>query len=105
MIGQIEHTRYFHINFQTGELMLIRPIEELINKTRMIELHINITNDWIHMNTIKVKLSSRFLFDPFVLFRLSFILKTIHLARIIFLKQIITVPSQKLFQLVLKSHV
>jgi len=56
MIGQIEYTRYFHINFQTGELVLIRPIEELINKTTTIELHINVTNDWIHMNTIKVNL-------------------------------------------------
>ncbi len=56
MIGQIEYTRYFHVNFQTGELVLIRPIEELINKTTTIELHINVTNDWIHMNTIKVNL-------------------------------------------------
>jgi hypothetical protein len=56
MIGQIEYTRYFHVNFQTGELILIRPIEELINKTTIIELHINVTNDWIYMNTIKVNL-------------------------------------------------
>ncbi|CAF3379747.1 unnamed protein product, partial [Rotaria sp. Silwood2] len=54
MIGHIDHTRYFHVNFQSGELILIRPIDELINKTTIIELHINITNDWILMNTIKV---------------------------------------------------
>ncbi|CAF3215866.1 unnamed protein product, partial [Rotaria sp. Silwood2] len=53
MIGHIDHTRYFHVNFQSGELILIRPIDELINKTTIIELHINITNDWILMNTIK----------------------------------------------------
>jgi hypothetical protein len=62
MIGQIEYTHYFHVNFQTGELILIRPIEELINKTTIIELHINVTNDWIHMNTIKVNLSFHFSF-------------------------------------------
>ncbi|CAF0982632.1 unnamed protein product, partial [Rotaria sordida] len=54
MIGHIDHTRYFHVNFQSGELILIRPIDELINKTTIIDLRINITNDWIHMNTIKV---------------------------------------------------
>jgi len=54
MIGHIRHTRYFHVDFQTGQLILIRPIEELINQTNLIELHINVTNDWIHMNTIKV---------------------------------------------------
>jgi hypothetical protein len=54
MIGHINHTRYFHVNFQSGELILIRPLDELINKTSIIELYINVTKDWIHMNTIKV---------------------------------------------------
>ncbi len=54
--SHFDHTRYFHVNFQTGQLILIRPIEELINKTAMIELKINVTNDWIHMNTIKVNI-------------------------------------------------
>ncbi|CAF4109878.1 unnamed protein product, partial [Rotaria sordida] len=56
MIGHIDHTRYFHVNFQSGELILIRPIDELINKTTIIDLRINITNDWIHMNTIKTNI-------------------------------------------------
>ena len=54
MIGHIRYTRYFHVDFQTGQLILIRPIEELINQTDSIELRINVTNDWINMNTIKV---------------------------------------------------
>jgi len=54
MIGNIRHTRYFHVDFQIGHLILIRPIEELINQTNLIELHINVTTDWINMNTIKV---------------------------------------------------
>ncbi|CAF1202193.1 unnamed protein product, partial [Adineta steineri] len=54
MISQIDHTRYFHVNFQSGELILIRPLHELINKTTMIELHINVTHNWIHMDTIKI---------------------------------------------------
>lgn len=54
MISHIDHTRYFHIGFQSGELILIRPIDELIGETTVIELAINITKDWIHMNTIKV---------------------------------------------------
>jgi hypothetical protein len=54
MIGDIRHTRYFHVDFQTGQLILIRPIDELINQTNIIELRINVTNDWINMNTIKV---------------------------------------------------
>lgn len=56
MIGPIKHTQYFHVNFQSGELILIRPIDELFNKTMIIELYINVTNDWIHMNTIKVNI-------------------------------------------------
>ena len=55
MIGPISHTRYFHVVFQTGRLILIRPIDELIDETNQIDLRINVTNDWIHMNTIKVK--------------------------------------------------
>jgi len=62
MISHIEHTRYFHVNFQSGELILIRPVEELMNKTMVIELHINVTNDWIHMNTIKVNFFISFYF-------------------------------------------
>ncbi|CAF3290402.1 unnamed protein product [Rotaria socialis] len=54
MIGYIRHTRYFHVDFQTGHLMLIRPIDELVQETDTIELRINITSDWINMNTIKV---------------------------------------------------
>ncbi|CAF3595684.1 unnamed protein product [Adineta steineri] len=54
MIGHIRNTRYFHVDFQTGQLILIRPIVELLNQTNIIELHINVTNDWINMNTIKV---------------------------------------------------
>ncbi|CAM4832083.1 unnamed protein product [Rotaria magnacalcarata] len=54
MIGHIDHTHYFHVNFQSGELILIRPVEELMNGTTKIELNINTTNDWIHMTTIKV---------------------------------------------------
>jgi hypothetical protein len=54
MIGDIRHTRYFHVDFQTGQLVLLRPIDELINQTNIIELRINVTNDWINMNTIKV---------------------------------------------------
>ncbi|UJR27505.1 hypothetical protein I4U23_008789 [Adineta vaga] len=54
MIGDIRHTRYFHVDFQTGQLILIRPIDELINQTNLIDLRINVTNDWINMNTIKV---------------------------------------------------
>lgn len=55
MVGDIRHTRYFHVDFQTGHLMLIRPIEELIvHQDNIIELRINVTNDWINMNTIKV---------------------------------------------------
>jgi hypothetical protein len=57
MIGHIHHTRYFHVDFQTGQLVLLRPIDELLNQTNLIELRINVTNDWIHMNTIKVKLN------------------------------------------------
>lgn len=55
MIGHIRHTRYFHVDFQTGHLILIRPIEELMQQTNTIELRINVTSDWVHMNTIKVK--------------------------------------------------
>ncbi|CAF4174661.1 unnamed protein product, partial [Rotaria sordida] len=54
MIGHIRYTRYFHVDFQTGHLILIRPIEELIHQINLIELRINVTNDWINMNTIKV---------------------------------------------------
>ncbi|CAF1545949.1 unnamed protein product [Rotaria magnacalcarata] len=54
MIGHIDHTHYFHVNFQSGELILIRPVEELMNGTTKIELNINTTHDWIHMTTIKV---------------------------------------------------
>ena len=54
MIGHIRHTRYFHVDFQTGQLILLRPIDELMNQTNRIELRINVTNDWINMNTIKV---------------------------------------------------
>ena len=54
MIGNIQHTRYFHVDFQTGQLKLIRPISEIINQTNLIELHVNVTTDWIHMNTIKI---------------------------------------------------
>ena len=54
MIGHIRHTRYFHVDFQIGSLILIRPIEELINQTDLIELRINVTTDWVNMNTIKV---------------------------------------------------
>ena len=54
LIGHIQHTRYFHVDFQTGQLILLRPIEELINQTNLIELKINVTYDWIKMNTIKV---------------------------------------------------
>ena len=56
MIGSIEHTRYFHINTQTGQLILIRPVEEIFNKTTLIELKINITNNWIDFQTIRVNL-------------------------------------------------
>lgn len=73
MTGSIEHTSYFHITFQTGELILIRPIEELTNKTNNIELHINMTNDWIHMDIIKVNISYYNFFNYFVFFRLLFI--------------------------------
>jgi hypothetical protein len=75
MISHIEHTRYFHVNFQSGELILIRPVEELMNKTTIIELHINVTNDWIHMNTIKVNffLFRFVLFHHFLFLRLLFI--------------------------------
>jgi hypothetical protein len=62
IISHIDHTRYFHVNFQSGELILIRPIEELIKKTTMIELRINVTNDWIHMDTIKVNFLLLFYF-------------------------------------------
>lgn len=54
MIGHIRHTRYFHVDFQSGQLILIRPIEELLNQTDSIELGINVTKDWMNMNTIKV---------------------------------------------------
>jgi len=54
MIGNIRYTRYFHVDFQTGQLILLRPIEELINQTNLIELYINVTNNWINMNTIKI---------------------------------------------------
>jgi hypothetical protein len=54
MTSQVEYTRYFYVNFQSGDLILLRPIEELINYTRIIELHINVTHDWIHMNIIRV---------------------------------------------------
>ena len=54
LISHIRHTRYFHVDFQTGQLMLLRPIEELLNQTSLIELRINVTDDWINMNTIKV---------------------------------------------------
>ena len=54
MIGHVRHTRYFHVDFQTGQLILIRPIEELANQTTIIELRINVTQDWTNMNTIKV---------------------------------------------------
>lgn len=56
MIGPIDHTRYFHINLQSAELILIRPLEELMNDTTIIELRINVTNDWIHMYTVQVNL-------------------------------------------------
>jgi hypothetical protein len=74
MIGHIRQTRYFHVNFQTGQLILIRPIEELINQTNLIELRINVTNDWINMNTIKVTQSSKFFFYEFFIFRFLFVL-------------------------------
>ena len=54
MIGHVDHTRYFHVDSQTGEMILLRPLPELINKTSRIELHINVTTNWIYMNTIKV---------------------------------------------------
>ena len=57
LLSSIEYTRYFHVNFQSGELILLRPIEELINYTKIIELHINITHDWIHMKTIRVSIT------------------------------------------------
>ena len=55
MSSSVEHTRYFHVKFRSGELILIRPIGELIKETTIIELRINVTNDWININTIKVK--------------------------------------------------
>ncbi|CAF0721029.1 unnamed protein product [Adineta ricciae] len=54
MIGHVDYTRYFHVDFQTGEMILLRPLSELINKTSRIELHINVTTNWIYMNTIKI---------------------------------------------------
>ncbi len=77
MIGHIRQTRYFHVNFQTGQLILIRPIEELINQTNLIELRINVTNDWINMNTIKVyrtKTILEIIFYEFFIFRFLFVL-------------------------------
>ena len=56
LISSIEYTRYFHVNFQSGELILLRPIDELINQTSILELHINVTNNWIDMQTIRVNL-------------------------------------------------
>ncbi len=58
MTSSIEYTRYFHVNFRSGKLILLRPIEELINYTKIIELHINVTHDWIQMKTIRVKIYS-----------------------------------------------
>lgn len=103
MTSQIEYTRYFHVNFQSGELILLRPIEELINYTMTIELHVNVTQDWIDMKTIRVNIFlCSILNDLFYSFRLLFILKMINLDSFIFLKQIIIVPYQKQFQLILK---
>jgi hypothetical protein len=103
MTSQIEYTRYFHVNFQSGELILLRPIEELINYTMTIELHVNVTQDWIDMKTIRVNMFlCLILNDLFYSFRLLFILKMINLDSFIFLKQIIIVPYQKQFQLILK---
>jgi len=80
MTSQIEYTRYFHVNFQSGELILLRPIEELTNYTMTIELHVNVTQDWIDMKTIRVNIFlCSILNDLFYSFRLLFILKMINL--------------------------
>lgn len=80
MTSQIEYTRYFHVNFQSGELILLRPIEELTNYTMTIELHVNVTQDWIDMKTIRVNMFlCLILNDLLYLFRLLFILKMINL--------------------------
>jgi len=80
MTSQIEYTRYFHVNFRSGELILLRPIEELINYTMTIELHVNVTQDWINMKTIRVNMFlCLILNDLFYSFRLLFILKMINL--------------------------
>lgn len=55
MTSHVDHTRYFHVNFRSGDFILVRPIDELINETSTrIEININVTQNWIHMNTIKV---------------------------------------------------
>ena len=58
MVGHILYTRYFHVDFQTGQLILLRPVTELMNQTNPVELRVNVTTDWINMNTIKVKIKS-----------------------------------------------
>lgn len=65
LIGSIEYTRYFHVNFQSGELILLRPIIELIDQTSLLELYINVTNNWIDMQTIRVNIFIHFFFRQF----------------------------------------
>ena len=68
LISDVEHTRYFHVDIRSGQVMLIRPIDELMNTLPIVRLRMNVTQNWIDMETIEVSFSaSSFSGDPFFL--------------------------------------
>lgn len=54
IVSDEEHTRYFHMNAQSGELTLLRPIDEYMAKSTLVELQVQVTQNWIHTQTIRV---------------------------------------------------
>lgn len=55
MIVDVELGRYFHLDSQSHQVFLIRPINELISRSHSIRLHINLTQNWIEIKTIEVR--------------------------------------------------
>lgn len=103
LISSVEHTKYFHVNVQTGQLSLIRSLDELINQTNSIELHVNVTQNWIEFRTIKVDdcfsvLREFYFYIP----RFLFVFDRVKLNFHIFLNRFTTHRFPKLFQLASK---
>ena len=56
LTSDVEHTRYFHVDLRSGQLMLIRPMDELKHTLSPIRLRLNVTRNWIDMETVEVNI-------------------------------------------------